>query len=85
MLRKLNDSLQNDNNLELIHAINDKIQFVSDIGELYKISFKKFVQELSEVTLFYYYTNISSLIKTYIPRLIIKVASKCIKHWKKLS
>lgn len=65
MLRKLNDSLQNENNLELIHAINDKIQFVSDIGELYKISFKKFVQELSEVTLFTLLLNIYSLIQTY--------------------
>ncbi|GLV43827.1 Pyruvate dehydrogenase phosphatase [Carabus blaptoides fortunei] len=49
MLRSLNDSLHNESSLELIQAFNDKIQFVNDVGELYKISFKKFVQELTEV------------------------------------
>lgn len=50
LLRRYLDSLESKEPLELVHTFNDKVEFVSEVRNLYQKSFRTFVKELLEAS-----------------------------------
>lgn len=50
-LQRYMESLKTSTPLELIQSYNDRVQFVDDVRDIYKASFRNFLEDLSKVTI----------------------------------